>query len=167
MAHVTPGFSFAYMQECFTATLLQMARDDEDSDMTIRPFDNDNDDLDDYPIWIAFKEQADILRREIGDEKTEYSQLLEWTRGSEVSTGRHAEPAQYAREPPRRCRNRLSAAYFAGTVSLGQQLDRMRIEDELLPELPYMSQKHNYINPVSTSMIMKFRFYYSMSESAL
>lgn len=68
MASVTDGFSFAFLQECFVATLLTLAReDDEDSHQQRVQL---NSDLDQYPLWRAFKEQAKALRKQIdsGDE---------------------------------------------------------------------------------------------------
>ena len=82
MAHITPGFSFAFLQECFVATLLVLARKREETTGT-RPFDGDNDDLDDYELWVTFKEQADILRKEVESQNTKQSQLLEWCRSGE------------------------------------------------------------------------------------
>ncbi|QIW99884.1 hypothetical protein AMS68_005402 [Peltaster fructicola] len=63
MAHITPGFSFAFLQECFVATMLALAHNRED-DQGVRDGD---DDLMKYEIWRAFKAQADVLRKEIRD----------------------------------------------------------------------------------------------------
>lgn len=68
------GFSFAYMQEAFVATLLALARDhtstaksddghDGDSD---GGSDGDDDDLDQYEFWRVMVEQVKILREDMG-----------------------------------------------------------------------------------------------------
>jgi len=64
MAHVTPGFSFAFMQECFVATLLILAREEISlpTEMERLRFGGD---LDDYVLWRVFKQQADMLRKQI------------------------------------------------------------------------------------------------------
>lgn len=74
MAHVTPGFSFAFMQECFVATLLVLARE-ETSDVSHFS----DDDLDDYELWREFKKEADILRKEV--EGTQGQTPVEYHRG--------------------------------------------------------------------------------------
>ena len=149
MAHITPGFSFAFLQECFIATLLQLARDDDEADLGTRPFDSDNDDLNDYPIWVAFKEQADILRRELGDGDNQQSQLLDWCRGNNKSHGISAEPTRYMRKPPPRSHNGQPSRSFFTMASTAYNLENLHVDDELLSELPYFSDKHSYVNTVS------------------
>jgi hypothetical protein len=66
MAHITDGFSFAFLQECFVATLLTLAREEgvyvsQFAQLRLRG----DDSLDQYPLWRAFKEQADSLRKQI------------------------------------------------------------------------------------------------------
>lgn len=65
MAHVTPGFSFAFMQECFVATLLILARDETRLPTEMERLRFGNDDLEDYVLWRVFKQQADMLRKQI------------------------------------------------------------------------------------------------------
>lgn len=70
IARVTEDFSFAYMQEAFIATLLEMARRGSDELAEVMKgftLDNDDDDLDDYLLWRVFKEQAKILRDDMGE----------------------------------------------------------------------------------------------------
>lgn len=74
IAGITDGFSFAYMQEAFVATLLAIARmagdrhsaEDVLSDGWISVLDSgggdDNDDLDQYVLWTEIKKQVEILR---------------------------------------------------------------------------------------------------------
>jgi transitional endoplasmic reticulum ATPase len=69
MAGITKGFSFAFLQECFVAALLTLAREEEGSGVSIfhlRTF-RRNDSLEQYALWRAFKEQAEALRKQIGD----------------------------------------------------------------------------------------------------
>lgn len=82
MAAVTDGFSFAFLQECFVATLLALAREGEQGEQSVqdehdeqdehvsdasRPRLGDEDDLDSYVLWRRFKEQAAALRKQIED----------------------------------------------------------------------------------------------------
>jgi hypothetical protein len=67
IAGITEDFSFAYLKEAFVATLLELARstaDDSDSDDEISCSD---DPLGNNLFWQTFKEQVDILRKEMGD----------------------------------------------------------------------------------------------------
>lgn len=79
MAGITDEFSFAYMQEAFVASLLDIARQDDDDDpeqMDQRPRiigsadvddeEEDPDDLDNYLLWRVFKEQVKVLRENMG-----------------------------------------------------------------------------------------------------
>ena len=78
MAKITDGFSFAYMQEAYVASLLDIARRDEEESaiLTQQPsfdgFTGDGEDLDDYLLWRVFKEQVKNLRHEM-DSQTEDS----------------------------------------------------------------------------------------------
>lgn len=69
VAEITEDFSFAYLKEAFVATLLDLARahdgDDEDEDSSSK----EEDPLDRYEFWRAFKAQVKILRREMGDDE--------------------------------------------------------------------------------------------------
>jgi transitional endoplasmic reticulum ATPase len=82
IAGITKGFSFAYMQEAFVATLLAIATDetgrlDEISQgfefVTIACFDSgtsddgDDKDLEKYILWREIKRQIKILREDIDD----------------------------------------------------------------------------------------------------
>ncbi|UJO16064.1 hypothetical protein CLAFUW4_10132 [Fulvia fulva] len=62
MARITPGFSFAFLQECFVASLLTLARQNT--------LEDDDGGLEKYELWRVFKETADVLRKEIDPEKT-------------------------------------------------------------------------------------------------
>lgn len=141
MAHITPGFSFAFLQECFVATLLALAREDDDSSAEARPFDSDNDDLDDYKLWVAFKEQAEILRREIDSQKAKQSHLLEWYRGGEPSARTTAAPAAHAKQSPPHCHCCQHYQNSKHNIPLVSAMGRLRVEDELLPDLPGYAQK--------------------------
>ncbi|KAK5143630.1 hypothetical protein LTR04_001832 [Oleoguttula sp. CCFEE 6159] len=67
IAGITQGFSFAYMQEAFVATLLVIARRHVDTrGDKARDGGGDDDDLDDYEFWRIMKEQVKILRSDMG-----------------------------------------------------------------------------------------------------
>jgi hypothetical protein len=153
MAAITDGFSFAFLQECFVATLLTLARgEDEDAYSTRRndrkpkPFDGDNDDLNDYKLWVAFKKQAEILRKEVESQKPKSSQLSQWLKMDEKpveaamsypASGR-AEPGCHSRC---RCQGEHRAQKGKGVVG-----SEMRARDEILSELPWYCQKQRFIN---------------------
>ncbi|ETN40001.1 uncharacterized protein HMPREF1541_04276 [Cyphellophora europaea CBS 101466] len=64
MAKVTNEFSFAYMQEAFVSTLLEIAR--RDTDETAEPSRYDYvDDIERYLLWRVFQEQVKILRKDM------------------------------------------------------------------------------------------------------
>ncbi|KAM0721874.1 hypothetical protein Q7P37_002799 [Cladosporium fusiforme] len=69
MAKITDGFSFAFLQECFVATLLALAHDEDADDwQALQPhICLEDDDLGQYVLWRKFKEQADALRKQIED----------------------------------------------------------------------------------------------------
>ena len=71
IADITDDFSFAYLKEAFVATLLDLARshddDGEEEETTDKESDGEDDPLDKYEFWRAFKSQVKILRREMSD----------------------------------------------------------------------------------------------------
>lgn len=86
MALITDGFSFAYLQEAFVATLLAIAQrrselffdeDDEDEEevgMALGGGDDGDKDLDDYELWRELKRTIKSLREDMdntpGDDKS-------------------------------------------------------------------------------------------------
>ncbi|TKA62119.1 hypothetical protein B0A49_08269 [Cryomyces minteri] len=73
IAGITQGFSFAYMQEAFVATLLVIARHHVDTHGDKACDDGgggnvggNDDDLDDYEFWRIMKEQVKIPRSDMG-----------------------------------------------------------------------------------------------------
>ena len=144
MAHITPAFSFAFLQECFVATLLAILQE-ENSDGSSRAFDNDNDDLDDYKLYVMFKKQADVLRKEIGDQKLKQSQLLEWCRSGEADSEAVARPSQLIARATQHCDCCQKGRRGHPRRSLTRGMAGMQVrDDELLPEL--RPQKSEYIN---------------------
>ena len=70
MAHITPGFSFAFLQECFVATLLVLARGEGESEPEqFNAIFSKEDGLEKYELWVVFKKEANILRKEIGKQE--------------------------------------------------------------------------------------------------
>jgi transitional endoplasmic reticulum ATPase len=68
MAGITGGFSFAFLQECFVAALLELAREEGGYNAHYhrrRLYEDDR--LEQYALWRAFKEQAEALRKQIED----------------------------------------------------------------------------------------------------
>ncbi|KAL8673922.1 MAG: hypothetical protein Q9168_001669 [Polycauliona sp. 1 TL-2023] len=77
-ALITDGFSFAYMQEAFVATLLAIALrrsdgdDDEETDKAeegpAHGGDDGHNDLNDYELWRELKKTIKALRADMGDD---------------------------------------------------------------------------------------------------
>ncbi|KAK3715702.1 hypothetical protein LTR37_006927 [Vermiconidia calcicola] len=133
MAHITPGFSFAFLQECFVATLLILAREEDEKKPNMsdpKPYDGDNDDLDDYKLWVAFKQQADILRKEINDQKSETMPADAAVFSLPAMEPQQAFPTHDGRDVQR-------AALNTSFLSVSSRRT-------LLPELPYASQKYDF-----------------------
>lgn len=85
MALITHGFSFAYLQEAFVASLLAIAqgRTEDVDEETERPdgkgddkggHDDDDKDLDEYELWREIKKTVELLREDMGNalEKPEH-----------------------------------------------------------------------------------------------
>jgi len=70
IAGITHDFSFAYIQEAFVSSLLDIAhhRNDEDEDEKfVAGAGGGDEDLDKYELWRVIKEQVKILRGEMDD----------------------------------------------------------------------------------------------------
>ncbi|KAF2673982.1 ATPase [Microthyrium microscopicum] len=65
-AKITESFSFAYMQEAFLASLLELVVGSDDDSASEEDKPDDEDELDKYPLWVALKKQVKILREQIG-----------------------------------------------------------------------------------------------------
>lgn len=184
MATITDGFSFAFLQECFVATLLVLARqddedEDEDSDnwsqstqsygemwrgpgwaqpsripMPAQPYDSDNDDLDDYRLWVAFKEQADILRKEVESQKSKSSQLAQWLKPHDgLGEGPSQPPVERRRQQMEDTQRSCSCT--ANDLHRRQKrMEKERFEakarDPFYPDLPWYEQKSAFINSAAT-----------------
>lgn len=96
IAEITSGFSFAYLQELFVASLLDIAhREDEGSysgqrtaQTTRASVDDDaeslREDLDRYKLWRAIKRTVRILRHEIEDPDNPSKDLLRSSSASQT-----------------------------------------------------------------------------------
>jgi transitional endoplasmic reticulum ATPase len=71
IAGIMPDFSFAYMKEAFVATLLAIARreedelDDEFEEVRERARNLEDDDIEDLVLWKEMKKQVQILREDM------------------------------------------------------------------------------------------------------
>lgn len=143
MAHITTRFSFAFLQECFVATLLQLVRDrDAELTQTSRPFDDDNDDLDDYELWRAFKKEAKILRKEVeshDDEEGEESL-------TRLPTKSHTPSRSAERSGSSRRQHESGTGSSLGSGALSNRVATLRLRNELLPELAWYEQKRELFN---------------------
>jgi transitional endoplasmic reticulum ATPase len=132
MAHVTNGFSFAFLQECFVATLLTLAREEgvyisQFAQLRLRRDDN----LDQYPLWRVFREQAESLRKQIEDGgKEDVGSMSSWH-----GSGSLEDP-------------RLSGRRAEQNV---EQVLRPMGSGGVLPELP--GGKQEIINPAAFALV--------------
>ena len=78
IANITEGFSFAYIQEAFVASLLQIAREVEDEEEVMGG--KKDKDLDGYRLWRVMKKQVRILREEMDAERAERVEMMEMER---------------------------------------------------------------------------------------
>lgn len=78
IAGITQDFSFAYMKEAFVATLLTIARH-RTEDSGFGGGDDEDDDLDDYELWVEMKKTVKALREDMGTraKKTAFGHMLE------------------------------------------------------------------------------------------
>ena len=133
MAHITSGFSFAFLQECFVATLLVMARGEMDFGE-----ESNNSDLDEYKLWRTFKQQADLLRKEVQGQNRESAFLRE-----QSDTPSHMIDQDAAESDVQRYRS----AGGSGTLHpLLQDLKNLHAKENLFPSLPYVDLKKQWIN---------------------
>lgn len=140
MAHITGDFSFAFLQECFVATLLVLARGEIELAEDLCVGDND---LDSFELWVEFKKQADSLRKEFEDQqqqKNKISPSMEWCRSEASASARAAseigtQPAHQA--PGERCFCPHNRGHSILRLSDGDNAG-------LLPA--YNAQKRSYMN---------------------
>jgi SpoVK/Ycf46/Vps4 family AAA+-type ATPase len=130
IAKITYDFSFAYIQEAFVATLLEIARRRTDNLVDIvevlRLADDPGDDLDQYVLWRVFKNQVKILREDMDTQDPEpgpeYRYVPPSMRDSQISLPppaptppsalRFRESSQPQPQPPRFTRMDSSTQNF-------------------------------------------------------
>ena len=139
MARITENFSFAFLQECFVATLLIMARGETGFGET--HFGKSG--LDDYELWRTFKEQADILRKEVESQQA----------GSQAQATNYLDQnsAPTLESDARGLINghsgsSLDRGYSHLKPTTLPDLRHLRVQDAVLPELPSYLQKRAYVN---------------------
>lgn len=130
MAHITNGFSFAFLQECFVATLLTLAREEgvyvsQFAQLRLRKSDS----LDQYPLWRVFKEQADALRKQIEDGGKDSAGFMQMWQGS----GSLAPPQ------PCECQSKENIEHALSPTA------------DVLPDLP--GGKARVINPAAFALV--------------
>ena len=139
MAHITSSFSFAFLQECFVATLLTLARGE-----TGLAEKDDDEDLDRYELWRTFKQQADVLRKEINDETAFGSSMhSKWSDEVTLATNDRTSVATSSTSIPQNPRHSAINSRKSNTLP---DVRGLAIRDELLPQLPYAYQKRAFIN---------------------
>ncbi|KAK0261883.1 hypothetical protein LTS09_003976 [Friedmanniomyces endolithicus] len=154
MSRITPGFSFAFLQECFVATLLILARgedDDDDDAHAARGGGGEDEGLEKYELWRVFRRQADILRKEVeGEEGQQVQQQRQGMLavGWEEEEGGPVTPAYSAMsgEPTENDKTVRHDAWSRRADTGLPDLERLRVKDEVLAPLRYPSAKSEYIN---------------------
>ena len=78
IAEITGGFSFAYMNEAFVATLLAIARREDDDELEdefeeVGEYDKNknDDDIEDLILWKEMRRQVRILREDMDSTSSE------------------------------------------------------------------------------------------------
>jgi transitional endoplasmic reticulum ATPase len=144
MAGITKGFSFAFLQECFVAALLTLARE-EGGVVSVWHLTRmrREDSLDQYALWRAFKEQADSLRKQIEDSEDGVDEM-------HAHAGAHAGALQRCE-----CSN---SARSQSSSSTEQDLMPEALEDAsslvaggMLPVLPI--SKHRVVNTSAFALV--------------
>lgn len=131
MARITDKFSFAYMQEAYVSTLLNIARQDNDDPehlahrlrvvgfADINDEDHNHDSLDQYLLWRVFRQQVEILRDNMDTqcEALECSQLPHSSQNQAPTTSAIFTPLESSSIGLRR------SAYQNGEISEPMFLD--------------------------------------------
>jgi transitional endoplasmic reticulum ATPase len=143
MAHITPGFSFAFLQECFVATLLILARQEVDELNETEQSMTGEDDLERYELWRVFKHQANILRKEVEGQR-QPSSCRSWAEGdfnAQIQSPQGNEGVCEGQHVGRHTGQN-------STIRTGNlpDLETLRVKDEVLPELGYAYRKSRLIN---------------------
>lgn len=132
MAKITHSFSFAFLQEAFVASLLSIVH------QTGVYEHDDKDDLEKYELWVVFKKQVDILKKEIRTEKST---------GSEA--GIDSTPFMFG-EPPMLSRgDNMSQTQLPrkGEMNMASAFQQLAVRDEQVGTLP--QSKLTRVNPAA------------------
>ena len=91
IAEITGGFSFAYMNEAFVATLLAIARREDDGELDdefeeVGEYDKNknDDDIEDLILWKEMKRQVRILREDMDSTSSEGQNEEDTFRAKEI-----------------------------------------------------------------------------------
>lgn len=138
MARILHGFSFAYMQEAFVATLLVLARHETamDEGQFLPKIVNDED-LDKYELWVVMKEQVKILRSDMGNQDAKLTSIAQDTVAVPDEMGLFPTNERFC------CRGHMHTDV---DNSLIRNLEDTRLTQKTNPPLAYPSIKLQYIN---------------------
>jgi transitional endoplasmic reticulum ATPase len=148
IASITENFSFAYIQEAFVATLLELARRRTDNLVDIveelRLDEGDKDDLDQYVFWRVFKKQVKILRVDMGSQDQDFHSVPPSIHASQVlerlQTSIPALPGTYRDDNP------MSLSTSRLGFGAERDLDRDRKAQNFLSQFG----KFAFVNPAAT-----------------
>ena len=160
IAEITSGFSFAYLQELFVASLLDIAhKEDEDSypdQGTAQPIgasadglNSSREDLDRYKLWRAIKRTVKVLRHEIEDPDSREKGLLGSLSDFQTKVVTNANPNAFPIP--------LASEQSGGTktgLAVDEQIDKMQSglwqkknRSRLNTSLPLHSEPHSGSRP--------------------
>jgi len=105
IAGITHDFSFAYIQEAFVSSLLDIAhrRNDEDEDETVDEAGGGGEDLDKYELWRVISVQVKILRDEMDDDAL--AAVLDTTQAAHTEAQRSHHYMEQDESPSNRPKN--------------------------------------------------------------
>lgn len=132
MASITDEFSFAFLQECFVASLLSIIHQSDADE------DGDEEGLEKYKLWVVFKKQAAILRKEIRSEMTS----SDGAASGSMSMG--------VVPPPILSRGNMWQSQLGSQsdeMSVASAFQQLAVRDEQVGALPY--HKNARVNPAA------------------
>ena len=150
IASITNDFSFAYIQEAFVATLLELARRRTDNLVDIvvelRLSDGDKDGLDKYVFWRVFKKQVKILRDDLDSKEPQLHYMPPSMQASQVF-----EPLQTSiPELPGTFRDENPVSLTPSRVVFGDLRKRDMAQDAIAHDFLAQFDKRSFVNEAAT-----------------
>ncbi len=126
MAHITPCFSFTFLQEFLIATLLDIAGEGEEDVVAV------GDEEDDHELWRGFEKQADILQGALNEQKR--------SPDFEAPGIYEPSPRRDASETPAGTKSAVQRQTLDGEIPNFEHL-YARVQPLPSPQFPYVEQR--------------------------